>query len=63
MVKTGLGSDELGKVRFWQLAISEFIGTFLVVLVCSLVVSRHDGKAVILSIRYYKIISNVRVPF
>ena len=51
MVKAGLGADEVKKLRFWQLAVSELVGTLFVVLFTSLVVSRHDGKSVIMTIR------------
>ena len=51
MVKTGIGTDELKKPKFWQIAAGEIIGTLFVVLFTSLVVNRHDGKSVIMTIR------------
>ncbi|KAL5266940.1 hypothetical protein ACHWQZ_G004100 [Mnemiopsis leidyi] len=50
MVKTGIGADELKKLKLWQLAASEIIGTLFVVLFTSLIVNRHDGKSVIMTI-------------
>ena len=51
MVRAGLGAQEVKKLRFWQLAVSELVGTLFVVLFTSLLVSRHDGKSVIMTIR------------
>ena len=51
MVKAGLGADEVWKMRFWQLAVSELVGTLFVVLFTTLVISRHDDKNVIVTIR------------
>ena len=51
MVKGGFGAAEVKKLRFWQLAVSELIGTLLIVLFTTLLVSRHDGKSVIMTTR------------
>ena len=51
MVKTGIGTDELKKPKFWQIVAGEIIGTLFVVLFTSLIVNRHDGKSVIMTIR------------
>ncbi|XP_063686139.1 aquaporin-5-like [Bolinopsis microptera] len=50
MVRAGLGAQEVKKLRFWQLAVSELVGTLFVVLFTSLLVSRHDGKSVIMTV-------------
>ena len=51
MARGKLGYKEVNIAKFWRIAASEFIGTFLVVFVGSLAVSRHDGRDVLLNVR------------
>lgn len=50
MAKGRLGYKEVTKAKFWRIITSEFIGTFLVVFVGSLAVSKHDGRDVLLNV-------------
>jgi hypothetical protein len=40
MTRAGLGKDEVKKVRFWRLMLTEMLGTLIIVLLGSLVQSR-----------------------
>ena len=57
MVRGGIGIEELGKLKFWQLVFSEGLGTMLIVMLNNMHLSRHDGSSVLINTRFWQYIS------